>query len=525
MMSWYVLSIASCSTLLRLHSHVNDLVERLKSSLKIQCEQCGTMSVCGEHIGAPLVSMETGEIISKEQIENAVRSGDDNLVIKDPATGLLLPGGSTKMKIANGSSKNVPLNYAINPNTGHVVPIQGNVCFDVISHQLVFTCDSLHRRDATSIVLRDSPMIPYIPHPLNPETGEPVETGLKVMEKQSELRLGCPTLDPVTGLVVPVCAVTIHPRSHSLLPVGGTYIDPVSTLPVPIELGSMLLDPVTNLPVPVVSITFDVSSGRIKPVGGTVTVQERDSTETSQKTILIGEAATEPLSQLPVRVTSAVNGIKDEGSTLESAYGGYQTYLDSVELTQERTLIKTLVYLQDLGLAISDNTGDKFLFFEELQKVHSLYKKLTQTQIKNQALQLTNLHSLLVKKESSDKLASTGGSPGYMEFKPTGQPLPLLLGHSIPDEVEGVKVPVLGYELYPVTGVAEPLAGTFESANGRIPITIGEKAYNEATQELAPICGVKKNPENGVVVPSFQEPLYVIQAKKKTVSKSLVSFS
>ena len=121
-------------------------------------------------------------------------------------------------------------------------------------------------------------------------------------------------------------------------------------------------------------------------------------------------------------------------------------------------------------------------------------------------------------------VASTGGSPGYMEFKPTGQPLPLLIGQFIQDELEGVQVPVLGYEIHPVTGIAEPLAGTFESAHGggRIPIMIAEKIYDESIKELAPICGAKRNPESGIVVPVVQEPLCLIQARKKTISKSMV---
>ena len=497
-------------------------MEKLKTGLKAHCEDCGTTSICGKHVGAPLVSIETGEVVSKEQIQSAVKSGDENLVMKDAATDLLIPGVSAKMRMANGSSESIPPNHAINPRTGRVVQIEGNVCFDTTSRQLVFTCDSLDKNDASSIVLQESPMIPFIPHPLDAETGQPVETGLKMIEKQSELKYGGSMMDPVTGLVVPICAVTIHPSSHDLLPIGGTYVDPISSLPVPIELGSMLLDPATNMPVPIVGITIDTHTGRIKPVGGSITVQE--STNSNQKTILIGERDTEPLSQLPVRVTSAVTGIQGDNGSPVPAFGGYQTYVDSVELAQERVLIRTLVKLQDLARAANGDVADNAQLSEELQKAHLVYRSIVHSRMKNQVYHLSNLHSLLVKKESSDKLASTGGSPGYMEFKPTGQPLPLLLGHSIPDEVEGMKVPVLGYELHPITGIAVPLAGTFESANGggRIPIMIGEKIYNESTKELSPICGAKRNPETGVVVPQVQDPLYVIQEKNKMVSKSVV---
>lgn len=501
-----------------------ELVENLRAELKAQCEHCGTMSVYGKHVGAPLVSIETGEIVSKEQLQSALGNSEENLVIKDVVTGLLLPGVSTRMKTANGSSDTIPPKHAINPATGHVVPIEGNVCFDVVSRQLVFTCDSPNKSSVMSAVLHEFPMIPFIPYPLNAETGEPIETGFEASQKHVELKLGAPMVDPITGLIVPICAVTIHPRSHDLLPIGGCYTDPISGLPIPIELGSMLLDPVTNMPLPIISVTIDTTTGRVRPVGGTVAIKESGSSNSVQKTILLGERGTEPLSQLPVRVTSALLGIRDDYMAVEPAFGGYQTYIDSTELAQEGLLIKTIVYLQDLGYTANDNRSDIMLFSEELQKAHLSYKNVTHSRAINQARYLTNLHSLLVKKESCDKLASNGGSPGYMEFKATGQPLPLLLGHSIPDEIEGIKVPVLGYELHPVTGIAEPLAGTFESTNGngRIPIMIGERTYDESTKELVAICGAKRNPETGVVVPAVQDPLYLLQAKKKEISKSLV---
>jgi hypothetical protein len=485
------------------------------------------MSVCNKHVGAPLISTETGEVISKEQLKIAMKNGDENLVMKDPATGLFFPGTSTRMKIANGSSRSIPPNHIINPITGHVVPIGGNICYDVTTRQFVFTCDCPHKDDAIHLELGKSPMIPFLPHPLNAETGEPLDTGLKVMEKQLELKLGGPMVDPDTGLVVPICAVTIHPHSHCLLPIGGTHIDPVSNLPIPIELGSMILDPNTSLPVPILGVTIDASDGRIKPIGGSISTQDTDTISATQKTILMGDNGTESLSQLPVRITSAVAGIEDDHYTLEPAFGGYQTYIDSAELKHKSMLIKMLIYLQDLVRASNGNRDEQVSFSDEARNAHALYEKILSTRMRNQTYHLTHLHSLLMKKDRSDKLASTGGSPGYMEFKPTGQPLPLLVGQFVPDELEGVQVPVLGYEIHPVTGVVEPLAGTFESAHGgeRIPIMIAEKVYDKSMKELAPICGAKRNPESGVVVPVVQEPLCLIQARKKTVAKSVVRLS
>ena len=51
-------------------------------------------------------------------------------------------------------------------------------------------------------------------------------------------------------------------------PVGGTHIDPVTDLPIPIELGSMFVDSVSQQPVPVMAITIDEVTGDAIAVGG-----------------------------------------------------------------------------------------------------------------------------------------------------------------------------------------------------------------------------------------------------------------
>ena len=403
----------------------------------------------GQFTGAPLVSMETGEVISAKHIENAVSTENEDIVIKDMATGLLMPGPSTRIKLHDGSTRRVPANHMIHPKTGHVVPIEGNICYDHISQKLVFTCDM---RTTDSVVIREQPLIPFVPYPLSIETGQPVETGLQMFEKQTDLRLGATMKDPATGLHVPVCAVTIHPRTHALLPVGGTYKDPVTSLPIPIEIGSMLLDPQTHAPVPTLGVHIDSQTGMVFPVGGSIPMLEYS--ETHQKPILLGEKYTEPLSQLPVRVTSAYFELEEGG--LVQAYGGYQTLLDSCELSHEKSVIDSLLYLRDLTLAITHHESDhqEVNLHNEMSKFDSSCKELLLSRSKNQAHYLTTIHSLLQRKQSSDQLASNGGSPGYMEFKATGQPLPLLLGLTVPDPAgTGMQVGLKPSIIYPYTEV------------------------------------------------------------------------
>ena len=461
--------------------------------------------MCGQHIGAQLVCTDTGETVSVQQLNSAITCGDESLVIKDSAIELLIPGPSTRIRLASGSIDRIPPHHVIDPATGRVVPMEGHVCYDPFTKKLVFTSSS-HKS-----AIRDEPLIPFVPYPLSAETGQPVETGL---ERASELRLGGSMTDPLTGIIVPICAVTMHPRTHTFLPVGGTHIDPVTSLPVAIDLYSMMLDAETGLPTPIVNVCIDPTSGRVLPVGGSIEIQENG--KISHKTIFLGESFIEPLSQLPGRTTSAYVCAGD-GSLVQGA-GGFLALLDTSELTEEKATIEALIALQDIVRV----SNDKQTFATALEKINAQNNESLLLRSRNQSTYLRAVHKLQAKKGSSDKLASSGGSPGYMEYKPTGQPLPLLLGLSIPDEATKMQVPVLGYEVNPVLGTVEPLCGTMKAPRGSdtVPIMIGEPAYSEALNQLAPIVGVQRDPDTGVVVPVTQG---AIQAKNKRVSSSVVS--
>lgn len=487
--------------------------------MEAHCSQCGVPSVSGHFTGARLVSMETGEQISLQQVENAITNGNDSIVVKDVATGLLKPGTSTRMSIASGGTREIPPNHIINPTTGNVVPIQGNVSFDPVSLKIIFTCDSSTTEHQS---VRKESLIPFIPYPLNMETGEPVDTELQMLEHTSQLKLNGSMKDPVTGLFVPICAVTIHPRTLALLPIGGTHRDPVTNILVPIEVGSVMTDKVSGMPVPILGAIVDPCSGKVVPVGGSVEVQ--DGPSVGRKTLLVGDKYTEPLSQLPVRVSSA-NVVLEQGEVVPVS-GDNQTYLDCLELSRQKQIVESLVLLCDLTQITSGNSNDELesSLPSKFQEVDLLYKALIQSRANNLGHSLRTLHSLVLKRSICDKLAETGGSPCYMEFKLTGQPLPVLMGFPVSDEAEGIQVPVLGYELNPTTSLGEPLAGTMDSINGgeKVPITVGEKAYDEAAGGPVPVVGAQRNFENGVVVPVTQDPGSFSSSKKRQVDKAIV---
>lgn len=107
----------------------------------------------------------------------------------------------------------------------------------------------------------DEPFIPFVPYPVNSTTGDPVITKLKPLKNRSDLRYGAPMAESHCGLHVPILAITIHPQTGAVLPIGGIHLDPVTSLPVPIEIGSFMTDTETGQAVPILSVTLDEHTG------------------------------------------------------------------------------------------------------------------------------------------------------------------------------------------------------------------------------------------------------------------------
>ncbi|RUS80256.1 hypothetical protein EGW08_011985, partial [Elysia chlorotica] len=154
------------------------------------------------------------------------------------------------------------------------------------------------RKSCCEATRNEEPYIPYVPYPTNPKTGQRVDTRLRPMTNSSEFRWGLPMSDPSLGLHVPILAMT----TGSVIPVGGVHVDPVTGLPVPIELGSMMADPNSGQAVPILAVTLDPETGMVVPIGGT---KESDST-TAHIPIVPGDEFVDPTSRRSVRVYSGL---------------------------------------------------------------------------------------------------------------------------------------------------------------------------------------------------------------------------
>lgn len=56
-------------------------------------------------------------------------------------------------------------------------------------------------------------LIPYVPYPINPDTGAPCKTSLVPVEKRGDMRMNGGMVCGKTGLKVPILGMTIHPET------------------------------------------------------------------------------------------------------------------------------------------------------------------------------------------------------------------------------------------------------------------------------------------------------------------------
>lgn len=68
--------------------------------------------------------------------------------------------------------------------------------------------------------------------------------------------------DPDTGVPVPILAVTIHPQTGLVYPLGGLHVCPLTCMPQPIQIGSPVLEPRLGKLVLTVGVGLDPATGQ-----------------------------------------------------------------------------------------------------------------------------------------------------------------------------------------------------------------------------------------------------------------------
>nr|XP_046244943.1 uncharacterized protein LOC124059163 [Scatophagus argus] len=300
----------------------------MEELVSAECQRQGAWGLLGEGTGAQLLCPDTGTVMTKDHIFGPDGSLRPCQALHcDSVTGLIRPNAHSHMLLSSGHTMAVPPDFFLHPQTGRVMPIAGNVAYDPASSTLVFTTDS-----CTGDTRKwDSPLLPFIPYPTSRHSDQPLpSTCLRGLRPSQRLQLGVPMADPDTGVPVPILAVTIHPQTGLVYPLGGVHVCPLTRLSQPIQIGYPMLDSRTGNIVLTVGVSLDPITGAVLPVGG----------------VLLAESIIEPLSGRMVRVGGAS---MRAGQLLPNA-GGYQALLDCkvlLDVSKDNVLLnlKMLIHL------------------------------------------------------------------------------------------------------------------------------------------------------------------------------------
>ncbi|XP_036070856.1 uncharacterized protein si:dkey-103g5.4 [Oryzias melastigma] len=366
------------------------------------------------------------------------------------------------------------------------MPIIGNVAYDPASSTLVVTTDFC-RGDNRKW---DSPLLPFIPYPTSCHSDRPLpSTPMKPLRLGQRLHLGIPMADPDTGIPVPTLAVTIHPQTGSVYPLGRLHVCPLTRLPQPIQIGYPMLDSRTGNLVLTVGVTLDPVTGDVLPVGG----------------VMLAESFSEPLSGRMVRV----GGASMRAGQVVPTTGGYQTLLDTKVLAEmlkildhlrpliEECTLDPTVPLPQLYPGIEKATSQQDCLGAATKELERAWGRSLHCQLQFQ----TRLETLL---ECAVGLQQDGGALGEMCVPGSGVCVPALLGMEYPDPLgSGLSVPVLGCHTDPVSGITMPLAGTMEDPGGKgmVAIRYGSQTIDPVTGLMATVVGIRLDVLKKTAVP------------------------
>nr|XP_048273262.1 uncharacterized protein LOC125388932 isoform X2 [Myodes glareolus] len=406
------------------------------------------------------------------------QGGADDIIV-NPVTKLMVPGPNCMMLPTSGHIGPIPPGYFIHPDTGRVLPEAGHLGFDLLNTALIPTTDS----NASGVRTVAAAILPYVPYPTSPATGYPPATRLPILQPRRTSQLGALMSDPITGIEVPVLAVTLHPQTRQWLTLGGTYRNPLTKTLAPLELGGPMKDPVTGDIVPILGVGLDEDTGQVLAVGGL-----RDATGSL---LLPGDSFVEPLSGKTVQLL----GASQQAGQILPYTGGSQALLDANVLVAQRQVIKVLQQYQEIPGSGAQGFLESSIRDMRQALALSLHHILQQAQRLERQLQ------------AARDIEATGGCIGVMCYPGTELWVPALYGMEIPDpEGSGLMVPILGMQQDGDSCNTMPLAGTMEDAAGEglVPISIGAQAIDPLTGKRGPVIGAQVDPSTRVVVPVVQ---------------------
>ncbi|XP_061684122.1 uncharacterized protein si:dkey-103g5.4 isoform X2 [Syngnathoides biaculeatus] len=440
--SVFTAQVRECTRILgKVHqiSHAPDhqnLIQRLRSLVgemggvvSAECQRQGSWGLLGEGTGAKLLCPDSGTVMHKGNIFGSDGSLQDGCPAHyDAASGLIRPNAHSQMLLGDGHIVAIPSDFFLHPQTGRVLPILGNVAYDPKSSTLVFTTDSC----AGDNRKWESPLIPFIPYPTSSHSDQALPSiRLRGLRPGQKLQLSAPMADADTGVPVPVLAVTIHPQTGQVYPLGRTYLCPITRLLQPVQIGYPMLDPKSGNIVLTVGISLDPMTGVVLPVGG----------------VLLGESFIEPLSGKMARVGGA--SIQD-GQLVPHA-GGYQTLLDNKVLGVMFKIVELLRAMsEESGLETLLQGGEQGRYWQD--RIGAAALELHRHWSTSQHCQLQLQTRLEIMLDTMVGLHQNGGSLGLVAIR---------YGSQAVDPVTAAVAPVVGARLDALTNTVVPVTASY----------------------------------------------------------------
>ncbi|EGD79005.1 hypothetical protein PTSG_01976 [Salpingoeca rosetta] len=449
-----------------------------------------------ESFGARLLPPEDGgdEPVPTEQLRDPVDGGlvsGEFIQRSEILPGLFVPVAGTRLLLADGSVQPCsPTEHVVDPRTARVLPVRGNVAYNMVTRQLFVVVDF------TSISTHSAPLL-YVPWPAQAQAQDKACAFSDGTPLQSSLRTDGTMVHAATGLTVPMLACTTHPATKEIVPVGGVYDDPVTHLPTPIQrylpgpasghANTIIVDvdisdegDAVPVCVPMGNLDTHTHIASEEPLSGRVCL----SNHVSLRTSAASPSGSAPVMPKPHGV-SWVSGL--DALCLQS-YRSCLTEVERLPVLLADEALDPLALSSSLASAVSSMDS-------QLRDVHSIFKRTAR-------LKHSLFSDILLRFAEALSIREDGGVLGHLD---EGN-VPLFVGQRLYDRESKLEVPVLGVAYEKENERHVPLGGVMHSPDtGELaPISIGAAYVDPDSGEKSRVQGARVDPNTGRVVPSRQ---------------------